>query len=61
MFGMAIACNNRGCAFKGLGQRDKAIADFKKALEINKDLQKAKDNLREMGLGASLADGGRGA
>ena len=39
----------RGCAYNGKGEVDRAIADFRKVLEIDPSDQDAKDNLRRMG------------
>jgi len=40
----------RGCAYNGKGEVDRAIADFRKVLEIDPSDQDAKDNLRRMGV-----------
>ena len=46
---LANAYNTRGCAYLRLGNRDQAIADFKKAVDVNNHVD-AKDNLDKLGI-----------
>ena len=46
----AVAYWNRGNAYKKKGDKEQAIADFRKALEINPSLQPAKNNLKRLGV-----------
>lgn len=41
---------HRGVAYQQLGNKEPAIADFKKVLERNPDFQLAKDRLKELGV-----------
>jgi tetratricopeptide (TPR) repeat protein len=46
----AVAYWNRGNANKKKGDKEQAIADFRKALEIDPLLQPAKDALKDLGM-----------
>ncbi len=46
----ALAYNNRGIAYDEKGDKEQAIADYRKALEINPSQQRAKDNLKALGV-----------
>ena len=46
----AITYTNRGYAYEKKGDKDQAIADFRKALEINPSTQDAKDSLKRLGV-----------
>jgi tetratricopeptide (TPR) repeat protein len=46
----ATAYNNRGDAYVGKGDKEKAIADYRKALSINPSYQDAKDGLKKFGV-----------
>ena len=46
----AYSYNNRGIAKAALGDRNGAIADFKKALALDPSLTQIKDRLKEMGV-----------
>jgi len=49
---MAEAYYNRGLAYKHKGEKEKAIADFRKFLELSSDpywRRKAEEHLRELG------------
>ena len=41
---LALAYNNRGNAYKDLGQREKAIHDYNKAIRLDPQLALAYDN-----------------
>ena len=45
----AVAYYNRGIAYQKKGDKDQAIADYRKALEINPSDQDAKNNLKRLG------------
>ncbi|MGE5854124.1 MAG: tetratricopeptide repeat protein [Deltaproteobacteria bacterium] len=46
----AISWNNRGIAKREKGDRSGAVADFRKALEINPALSSARNSLHELGV-----------
>jgi tetratricopeptide (TPR) repeat protein len=46
----SFAYTNRGYTYEKKGDKDQAIADFRKALEINPSDQDAKDNLKRLGV-----------
>jgi tetratricopeptide (TPR) repeat protein len=46
---LAIAYNCRGAAFEGLGRREEAIADFRRALVLDPKLQMSKESLARLG------------
>ena len=45
----AYSWNNRGMAKKRLGDKKGAVADFRKALELQPNLQSAQESLQAMG------------
>jgi tetratricopeptide (TPR) repeat protein len=46
----AFFYNNRGIAYGKKGDRKQAIADYRKALEIDPSYQRAKNNLKRLGV-----------
>ncbi|MEM6496552.1 MAG: tetratricopeptide repeat protein, partial [Pseudomonadota bacterium] len=48
----ADAYNNRGYAYHQLGDRARAIADYRKALELNPALVQPRENLKALGIGS---------
>ncbi len=46
----ASAYVNRGAAYENKGDKEQAIADFRKALKINPSYQKAKEGLKRLGV-----------
>jgi tetratricopeptide (TPR) repeat protein len=55
---LANAYNTRGHAYRQLGNRDQAIADFKKALDLDYKHEYAKQNLANMGIQYTPNSGG---
>jgi Flp pilus assembly protein TadD len=47
---LAIAHHNRGLAYEKLGDRDKAIADFRAAFAMAPNLKIIENNLRRLGV-----------
>ena len=46
--GYSAAYNKRGNAYRAIGDKEKAAADYKRALAINPSLQAAKDGLKAL-------------
>ena len=46
----AYAFNNRGLAFEKRGDRERAIADYRRALKINPKLWLTQQNLKRLGV-----------
>ena len=46
----AAAYSNRGIAYRKKGDKEQAIADFRKALEIDPSDQDAKNSLKQLGV-----------
>ena len=46
----ASAYVNRGAAYENKGDKEPAIADFRKALEIDPSFQEAKEGLKRLGV-----------